>query len=216
MNGRSAVRGEVAAHAVIKHRLADAVLFSVTVVELTYLIQQTPTFGFVDWIYISQHLLVLVIAFARRAPAACDHSLRANIAVVASYAYPYLLVLWFGWYPGNELWPTVGDVLVIVSACASLISLLSLGRSFGVRPALRHLQTGGAYRVVRHPMYLSYVLSDIGYTMQEWNVGAILLVLAGWLSLLYRIRAEERVLSRDAGWPAYAALVPYRLFPGIW
>ena len=216
MNGRSAVHGEVEAPALTKHWFADTLLFSVTVAELTFLIRQTPTFELVDWIYISQHLLVLVIAFARRAPAAYDHSLPSSIAVIASYAYPYLLVLWFGRYEGAELWPTLGGVLVIISACASLASLLSLGRSFGIRPALRHLQTHGAYRVVRHPMYLSYLISDIGYTMQEWNVGAILIVLAGWISLLYRIHAEERVLSQDTGWPAYVATVPYRLLPGVW
>jgi protein-S-isoprenylcysteine O-methyltransferase Ste14 len=215
MNGRLAGQAE-GSPVLMKHWFGDAVLFSVTVGELTFLIQQTPTFEFVDWIYISQHLLVLVMAFARPAPAAYDHSAPSSIAVIVSYAYPYLLVLWFGWYPGTELWLTVGNVLVIISACASLVSLLSLGRSFGIRPALRHLQTRGAYRIVRHPMYLSYLISDIGYTMQEWNVGAILIVLAGWISLLYRIHAEERVLSRDTGWPAYVATVPYRLLPGIW
>jgi protein-S-isoprenylcysteine O-methyltransferase Ste14 len=216
MTGREAINSPVGSPALMKRRFADVLLFSVTVAELTFLIQQTPTFGFVDWIYISQHLLVLTIAFARRTPVSCDHSLRSSIAVVASYAYPYLLVLWFGWYPGAELWPTLGEVLVIISACASLLSLVSLGRSFGIRPALRHLQTHGAYRVVRHPMYLSYFISDVGYTMQEWNVGAVLLVLAGWLALFYRIHAEERVLSRATGWSAYVAMVPYRLLPGVW
>ena len=48
-------------------------------------------------------------------------------------------------------------------------------------------------------------------------IGAlVLLVMAGWASLLYRIRAEERMLSRDPGWPAYAARVRYRLLPGLW
>lgn len=216
MNGRSAVNGEVEPPALLKHWFADALLFSTTVAELTFLIQQTPTFELVDWIYISQHLLVLVIAFARRAPASYDHSLASSIAVIVSYAYPYFLVLWFNRYEGAELWPTLGGVLVVISAGASLTSLLSLGRSFGIRPALRHLQTHGAYRVVRHPMYSSYLISDIGYTMQEWNVGAILIVLAGWISLFYRIHAEERVLSRDVGWPAYVATVPYRLLPGVW
>jgi protein-S-isoprenylcysteine O-methyltransferase Ste14 len=65
-------------------------------------------------------------------------------------------------------------------------------------------------------MYLSYVIGDIGYNLQEWNSVTLLLVLIGWGSLVYRIRAEERVLSQHAGWPAYAALVRYRLFPGVW
>jgi len=69
---------------------------------------------------------------------------------------------------------------------------------------------------VRHPMYLAYVIADIGYNLQEWNSGTALMVIAGWASLLYRIQAEERVLSNDAGWSAYAATVRHRLFPGLW
>ena len=51
---------------------------------------------------------------------------------------------------------------------------------------------------------------------EKSGVGTVLLVMAGWASLLYRIRAEERMLSRDPGWPAYAARVRYRLLPGLW
>ena len=43
-----------------------------------------------------------------------------------------------------------------------------------------------------------------------------LLVAAGWLPVLYRIRAEERVLAGDAGWSDYRARVRFRLVPGIW
>ena len=76
--------------------------------------------------------------------------------------------------------------------------------------------TSGPYRLVRHPMYLAYVIADIGYNLEEWNFGTALMVVAGWASLLYRIRAEERVLSQDSQWSIYAASVRYRLLPGIW
>jgi protein-S-isoprenylcysteine O-methyltransferase Ste14 len=65
-------------------------------------------------------------------------------------------------------------------------------------------------------MYLSYMIADIGYNLQEWNFGTALLVMAGWASLLYRIYAEERILSQDAGWSAYVSLVRYRIIPGLW
>jgi protein-S-isoprenylcysteine O-methyltransferase Ste14 len=65
-------------------------------------------------------------------------------------------------------------------------------------------------------MYLAYVLADIGYNLQEWNFGTALLVMAGWTSLVYRIHAEERILSQDAGWLTYVALVRHRLLPGLW
>jgi protein-S-isoprenylcysteine O-methyltransferase Ste14 len=196
--------------------LADFLLFGITSAELALLVVQTPTFTLVDWIYVSQHLLVLGIALVRRAPAAHDYSLPTSIAVAVSYAYPYAQVVLLGWVPGEMASPTAGLVLVTIAAFLSLASLLSLGRSFGIRPALRHLVVGGPYRFVRHPMYLSYILGDVGYNLQEWNIGTVLLVLVGWISLLYRIRAEERVLSGDARWRSYADRVPCRLFPGVW
>jgi protein-S-isoprenylcysteine O-methyltransferase Ste14 len=197
-------------------RLADLILFSVTSAELAFLVEQTPAFAPIDWVYVSQHLLVLAIAFARYPPQARDYSLPASTAVVVAYAYPYAQVLYLGWVPGEPVWPEGGFVLVTIATGLSLASLLSLGRSFGIRPALRRLVMRGPYGMVRHPMYLSYVISDIGYNLQEWNIGSVLLVLAGWTSLLYRIHAEERILSRDAGWAGYAASVRYRLLPGLW
>lgn len=199
-----------------RRRFADFLLFSVTSAELVILVLLTPTFTLIDWIYVSQHLLVLGIALLRRPPALYDYSLATSAAVVVSYAYPYAQVALLGWVPGEPGWPTAGLVLVTIAAFLSLASLLSLGRSFGIRPALRRLVTRGPYRFVRHPMYLSYILGDVGYNLQEWNIGTVLLVLIGWTSLLYRIRAEERVLSGAAGWHSYADRVRYRLLPGLW
>lgn len=65
-------------------------------------------------------------------------------------------------------------------------------------------------------MYLSYFISDIGYNLQEWNLGTVLMTLAGWASLLYRIHAEERMLAQDPAWSQYSAAVRYRLLPAIW
>jgi protein-S-isoprenylcysteine O-methyltransferase Ste14 len=138
------------------------------------------------------------------------------MAIAVAYAYPYAQVIYLRWSPGSEAWPAGGLVLVTLAAGLSFASLLSLGRRFGVRPALRSLAKNGPYKFIRHPMYLSYVLADIGYNLEEWNWVTLLLVLLGWASLVYRIGREERVLSRDAQWPAYAASTRYRLLPGLW
>jgi protein-S-isoprenylcysteine O-methyltransferase Ste14 len=185
-------------------------------VELVLLFFLTPTFTIADWVYVSQHLLVLGIALTRPQPEVQDHSLRSSIAVVIAYAYPYAQVVYLWRVPGTPAWPAGGLVLVTFAACLSLASLFSLGRWFGVWPALRGLATRGPYRFVRHPLYLAYVLADIGYSLQEWDFGTALLVMAGWVSLIYRIRVEERILSQDAGWSTYVALVRHRLLPGLW
>jgi protein-S-isoprenylcysteine O-methyltransferase Ste14 len=197
-------------------RFADLLLFCVTSAELVILFLLTPTFTITDWIYVLQHFIVLGIALARRRPKVWDYSVASSMAVGAAYIYPYAQVIYLRWSPGDVAWPAAGLVLVTLAAGLSLVTLLTLGRLFGVRPALRGLATSGPYRFVRHPMYLSYVLADIGYNLQEWNSVTLLLVLVGWASLVYRIHAEERVLSQHAEWPAYVVLVRYRLFPGLW
>ena len=199
-----------------RRRFADLLLFCVTSTELVILFLLTPTFTITDWIYVLQHFIVLVIALTRPQPKLWDYSIASSMAVGASYAYPYAQVIYLRWSPGDVASPTVGLVLVTLAAGLSFVSLLTMGRLFGVRPALRGLVTRGPYRFVRHPMYLSYILADIGYNLQEWNFVALLLVLVGWMSLVYRIHAEERLLSQHAEWPAYIVLVRYRLFPGIW
>jgi protein-S-isoprenylcysteine O-methyltransferase Ste14 len=197
-------------------RFADLLLFCVTATELVLLFLLTPTFTITDWIYVLQHFIVLGIALTRPQPKARDYSIPTSVAVGVAYTYPYAQVIYLRWSPGYVAWPAAGLVLVTLAAGLSLFSLFVIGRFFGVRPALRGLATSGPYRFVRHPMYFSYVLSDIGYNLQEWNFVTLLLVLVGWMSLVYRIHAEERLLSQHAEWLAYVASVQYRLLPGIW
>ena len=199
-----------------KRRFADLLLFCVTSAELVILFLLTPTFTITDWIYVLQHFIVLAIALIRPKPKVRDYSIASSVAVGVAYLYPYAQVIYLRWSPGYVASPTAGLVLVTIAASLSLVSLLVMGRLFGVRPALRGLVTRGPYKFVRHPIYLSYVIGDIGYNLQEWNFVTLLLVLVGWISLLYRIYAEERVISQHAEWPAYVALVRYRLLPGLW
>lgn len=200
-------------------RPGDFVLLAVTAVELTLLYVLSPGFGVTDWIYVCSNLMVLGLALTRRPAQVQDRSIAAGAAVLVSYTYSYAQVALLNWYPGYETgWvaSTWGLALVITGAFLSLAGLISLGRFFGVRPAMRGLATRGSYRMVRHPLYMAYVVQDIGYNLQEFSVGTLILVGLGWASMIYRIHAEERVLSQSPEWAAYAARVRYRLLPGVW
>jgi len=76
------------------------------------------------------------------------------------------------WGYGSPVWPTAGVILVTLAAGLSLASLLTLGRGFGLRPALRRLATTGPYRLVRHPIYLAYVLADVATTSRSGRPAA--------------------------------------------
>jgi protein-S-isoprenylcysteine O-methyltransferase Ste14 len=197
-------------------RFADLLLFCVTATELVLLFLLTPTFTIADWIYVLQHLMVLRIAITRPNPKVWDYSVSSSVAVGVAYTYSYAQVIVLRFWPGYLAWPRAGLVLITLAAGLSIVSLLAIGKRFGVRPALRDLVTRGPYKFVRHPMYLSYVIADLGYNLQEWNFITVLLVLLGWASLIYRVNAEERLLAEHVGWPAYVASVPYRLLPRIW
>ena len=194
----------------------DLVLFGVTAAALSLLLLRPPAFRMVDWIYVLQHLIVLAIALARPAPLVRDDSMGSNVAVAIAYLYPYAQVICLSWWPCRTTWPQGGRVLVGVAAGFTVVCLLTLGKRFGVRPALRGLLTRGPYRLVRHPLYLSYLMADIGYDLQLWNPLTLVLVVLAWSAMIYRIVAEERVLSLDPKWPIYARSVRQRLIPGIW
>jgi protein-S-isoprenylcysteine O-methyltransferase Ste14 len=202
--------------AVSRRVVADLFLFGFTLVELALLVGLTPTFTVLDWVYLLQHILVLGIALTRGPATARDYSVGASVACAVGMAYPYAQVVLLRHVAGHEAWPGIGTGLVTLAACVSFAALLALGRWFGIRPALRGVATEGPYRLVRHPIYLSYLVADVGFNLQEWSPGTLLLTVMGWVSLLYRIHAEERVLAQDARWAAYAARVRYRLVPGVW
>jgi protein-S-isoprenylcysteine O-methyltransferase Ste14 len=111
-----------------------------------------------------------------------------------------------------------GDALALVSCAWILVSVLALGRCFGVLPEVRGLVTRGPYRLVRHPVYLGELGACAGLVLGSptaVNLVAAAVMLAGQL---VRMRLEERALTRE--FPQYAAyaartprIVPWPLRP---
>ena len=109
-----------------------------------------------------------------------------------------------------------GNLLLLVGFAISVSAQISLRRSFGIVAANRGVRTGGVYGLVRHPMYLGYFLGNLGFLLLNpalWNVA----VYTVWTACqLYRVRAEERVLSGDSTYMAFANRVRYRLVPFVY
>jgi protein-S-isoprenylcysteine O-methyltransferase Ste14 len=115
---------------------------------------------------------------------------------------------------GQPLAPAaVTLALVLEGVALQIAAKLSLNVRFGIAPANRGVQRRWAYRLVRHPMYLGYLLMHTGYLLAY----PTRLNLAAWSVTLVcqvaRILAEERFLLQDPDYRAYTQRVRFRLIP---
>jgi protein-S-isoprenylcysteine O-methyltransferase Ste14 len=133
------------------------------------------------------------------------------LSAFAATAAPMLLA------PGGEavVPAALGGAAMTLGLVVNLYAKAWLWRSFGLLPANRGVRMTGPYAVVRHPMYLSYAITQAGFLALNASTANACLVAAGMALQLIRLRAEERILVQDPSYRAYMALVPYRLAPGL-
>ncbi|MBC7188379.1 MAG: DUF192 domain-containing protein [Calditrichaeota bacterium] len=116
---------------------------------------------------------------------------------------------------GSSVLHTVSGAVQGIGIVAILASLVSLGRSFGVVPAVRTIKSTGMYRFVRHPLYSSELLYYIGFLMGNMTWLNVLLVIGIFVGQYVRAAAEEEILSSEGSYRAYKRRVRYRFIPGV-
>jgi protein-S-isoprenylcysteine O-methyltransferase Ste14 len=108
------------------------------------------------------------------------------------------------------------EALQLLGVAVALVSLGTLGRSFGLVAANRGVKTGGPYGFVRHPAYTGYLIAYVAYCAENPSLRNVSLLLASTAFQLVRIREEEHVLSADAGYRDYTSRVRFRLVPYVY
>jgi len=79
------------------------------------------------------------------------------------------------------------------------------------------VQTGGPYRFVRHPGYVSLLVSYLMIPLAFGSLWAIIPALVLVINLFVRTALEDRTLQNELdGYKDYSGSVRYRLIPGIW
>jgi protein-S-isoprenylcysteine O-methyltransferase Ste14 len=161
---------------------------------------------------LASELLVVVLTIVRRRTSLVDRSIAGVIATAVSLAGPPLLRA----SEGSNLVP---DLVTAVASAAGLsiviVGKMALGRSFGIAPANRGIVIRGPYVLVRHPIYLGYLLTHAAFLVAHptpWN--AVVLLVAD-SALIVRALVEERVLSADAEYQSYCRRVGWHLVPGV-
>jgi protein-S-isoprenylcysteine O-methyltransferase Ste14 len=161
---------------------------------------------------LASELLVVVLTVIRRPASVVDRRWHARLVTAISIAGPLVV------RPATTGGLLADGCTAAISACGLFIVIvakLSLGRSFGVMPANRGIICSGLYRIVRHPIYAGYVITDTGFLLAHptwWN--AVALVGAD-VALVVRALYEERTLGADAAYADYLGRVRWRIVPGV-
>jgi protein-S-isoprenylcysteine O-methyltransferase Ste14 len=155
-----------------------------------------------------------VIAFLFRRPASAVSRNPGSWLLAIGGTFAGLLARPGGAHP--FLGVEAGLDLQLAGVAVCVISLSSLGRSFALVAADRGLVTRGAYAVVRHPVYASYLLIQSGYLLQSFSLRNVLVMVLASGCNVGRALAEERLLSGSPAYQAYQCRVRWRLIPGVW
>lgn len=161
---------------------------------------------------VASEALVVALTMVRRPAAAVDRTLVARLVTLISTFGPPLV------RPASaEAVASDGATVLIagIGLAFVLVGKLSLGRSFGLAPANRGVVSDGLYRFVRHPIYLGYLITHVGFMMAnpvDWNLA---ILGAADVALLLRARYEERTLLMDPAYRDYTQRVRWRIVPGV-
>jgi protein-S-isoprenylcysteine O-methyltransferase Ste14 len=174
--------------------------------------------------YLQTHRLIGIVFFAQQTLVALAYLIRRPARLVTrrpddwllAFAGTFIGVLFRpeGEHPAWGIW--TGLVLQLAGVAIAVTCILTLGRSFGFAAADRGVVTRGAYTVVRHPMYASYLLLDSGYLLQSLSVRNAAVLVVGTLCNAGRALAEERLLANNTDYRAYRRRVRRRIIPGVW
>lgn len=174
------------------------------------------TAGFlVQILTISYTCLSIVFLATRRLPVAKAKGLKEKFIAVISSNSGIVLVL-LPQAPPNLFVEIISFIMVAAGLAGALCVLSYLGRSFCILPQARGLVTKGPYRFVRHPLYLTGMVSFLGISLQFLQPWSMLITILSFALQLMRMKYEEQTLARY--YPEYKeySTKTSRLVPAIY
>lgn len=109
----------------------------------------------------------------------------------------------------------MGEVLACIGILFQIYAKISLGRSFGLLAARRVIKVRGAYRFVRHPIYLGYFIAHVAFLLTNFSARNLIIIACLYCMQIMRALREEKILSVDDVYRAYCQQTRYRFIYGI-
>jgi protein-S-isoprenylcysteine O-methyltransferase Ste14 len=189
------------------------VFFLVVIGVETHKTWRESRMNFVEVSFALQNALMIGLILIRRQHVAVDHNLfHQAVALVAFFSG----IAFIGQAPtGGPMAQAASNAVVFASNVLGVLTLVNLGRSFGILIAVRQVKTGWLYAVVRHPMYATDILLRVGFLISHFNGFTAAMFALSTAAYVYRAMLEERFLARQAEYRSYMRRVRYRFLPGI-
>jgi len=162
------------------------------------------------------------------APSAYDKTQRVIVIVLSAVSVPVLVVA-PAWEYAHFAGPIPRDgplawtglalfatgIVLQTGAMWALYGMYTV--RLGVQPG-HHLVTSGPYRLVRHPGYLSYLVSMTGIGLALGSLVGLGLAILVVPFILWRIQHEEEMLSAEFGeeYRTYIQRTKWRLMPLVY
>ena len=161
---------------------------------------------------LASETLVVVLTVMRRGTSEVDRSYRARLLTGFSIIGPVLV------RPATvtALAPELATVLLSAIGLSVVIAgKVSLGRSFGLMPANRGVVSSGLYRLVRHPIYMGYLVTHAGFLAANPTLWNVVMLAGADIALMWRAVCEEQTLAKDEAYREYLQTVRWRVVPGV-
>jgi len=146
-------------------------------------------------LFVCFYVLIILLYFLRVSAISTSKSFITNTIAVIATLLPFTLPLLSKVplvNPGRIL---AADLIIISGISFSIYALSTLGRNISIIPQARKLVKSGPYRFVRHPLYLSELISVFGFVLGEITLSRIIIFLLLIVLQVYRAFQEEKLLA---------------------
>jgi protein-S-isoprenylcysteine O-methyltransferase Ste14 len=177
----------------------------------TYNLYKKGALDYVDIGFIVQNLVLSGVILTRQKHQAFNrnwfHQLIAIIAFFSGIAFIGQPVT----AQGTAL--IASRIIILTANIFGIMSLINLGKSFGILIAFRRVRSDGLYSIIRHPMYATDILLRLGFVISHFNSLTAVLFVLSTSCYVYRAILEERFLSKQPDYKNYMDRVRYRFIP---
>jgi len=189
-------------------RVLPATYFAIVCLGFWKNFIQTGKWTSLLWI-VSEGMIIFLLVFRRESRRLSRHPWDWIVALGGSFTA--LLVR-----PAATIAPEfIGVVLQLAGTVFEIHAKVFLGRSFGIVAADRGIVVSGPYRIVRHPIYLGYFVTHVGFLLTNWSPRNLAIYIVTYFFQISRILAEERILRENESYRAYCQRVRYRVIPFV-